>query len=321
MTTFTAPGQSGSGLRAGGIDPSEWNVMTRVPAWLSRPSVLPLRVFVTVTLLAFTAECAIMIAIHRLGLEEGSLRVALLDATVLTALLSPAVWLSAVRPLRGLFEARGQLLGRLFEAQEQERGRLARELHDDLGQQLTAILVRLRADDPDQSPEATRERIREGAKLVAAALDSTRRLARGLRPPVLEDLGLGPATERLCEDFESAHNLPVTLRLGLVPGERFPAIIENNLFRILQESLTNVARHARASSVRVSLAQREGSLELNVHDDGAGFDLEHAAAGQGALGLRGMRERASLAEGDITIVSSPGQGTHIKVLISFIGQP
>ncbi|HUP33373.1 MAG TPA: GAF domain-containing sensor histidine kinase [Gaiellaceae bacterium] len=196
-------------------------------------------------------------------------------------------------------------LRRVVEAQEQERRRLALELHDETGQALTSILLGLRGIEPGESPQL--QSLRE---LVVDTLRNVRRLAVELRPSALDDFGLEPALARLVAGFSERTTIRVdlTARLG---EERLPRDVETAFYRIVQESLTNVARHAGASRVDVLLGRTPGSATLLVEDDGSGFDPEEAP--RSSLGLVGMRERVGLLQGRFRIESRPGTGTTIAV--------
>jgi signal transduction histidine kinase len=197
-------------------------------------------------------------------------------------------------------------LRRVVEAQEQERRRLALELHDETGQALTSVLLGLRGIDADGSAEKL-DNLRE---LVVDTLRNVRRLSVELRPSALDDFGLVPALERLVEGFAERSGILVDLaeRLG---EERLPRDVETAFYRIVQESLTNVARHAGASRVDVLLGRTPRSATLLVEDDGTGFDPSEASTS--SLGLVGMRERVGLLDGRFTIESRPGRGTAISV--------
>lgn len=277
-----------------------------------KPSALPLRVFFAVLVLVFGFEYAIMIFLDSISPPrpgEGALN--FVDSTLLTVMLAPALWLLVVRPLQRLFEARGRLLGQLFAAQEEERARIARDLHDELGQQLTAVMVGLRTVQDGTTVEECRERAAAAARAGAGALDSVRAIARGLRPAVLEDLGLVPAVERLCEELRSVHDLEVSLKLEVPSDRRFPTAVEVCVYRLLQESLTNAARHSGATRVMVELRASARAVELEVSDDGRGFDL--AATPPGSTGLDGMKERVAMLDGQLRITAGNGQGTRVLV--------
>jgi PAS domain S-box-containing protein len=202
----------------------------------------------------------------------------------------------------------------LIEVQEAERRHLARELHDDLGQLLTVLwlnLVRLREDPGPLRSEQLDESLRSVSHLV----EEVRSRSLDLHPSVLDDLGLVPALEWYVERHAGSAGLSATV--SAEPGGlRWPPEIEGACFRVTQEALTNVARHARARNVRVELRRLPSALELTIRDDGVGFDVEAARrnAMQGeSLGLLGMQERVQLAGGRLTIDSTPGAGTRIRV--------
>ena len=292
------------------------------PSWAPQS---PIRVFVLVLLVVFSAEGAIMLLLWRLPdawhetIVEG-----LLDASTLTLVTAPAIWFLAVSPLRRLFEARGRLLRRLFESQEQERARIARDLHDGVGQDLTALLVGLRTIEDAGDLGTARTRARDLRDLTSAAHSEVRRLARGLRPVILEELGLVSAVERLCEDFQRTHGVEVTLLREPTPKGRLEMATETALYRIVQEGLANVARHARAREVEVSLRQEGESLALSLRDDGQGFDADDLAAlkgKEGSFGLASIRERALMLGGECHLRARPGEGTTIEVRIPMPREP
>jgi two-component system, NarL family, sensor histidine kinase DevS len=194
---------------------------------------------------------------------------------------------------------------RVVEAQELERARLARELHDETGQALTSILLGLRSLENRLDSEEGRAAAAELRALVVSTLQDVRRLAVELRPSALDDFGLVAAIERLTETFAAGSGIAVDLeaRLG---DERLPGEIETALYRLVQEALTNVLKHAGAERVRVLLARDGDGVTAVVEDDGSGFD---EAGRNGGLGLTGMRERLNIVGGRLTIDSSSGRGT------------
>jgi signal transduction histidine kinase len=208
-------------------------------------------------------------------------------------------------------QLRSQLLEKVISAQEEERRRIARELHDETGQSLTSLMVQLHmVNQQCQSPEA-RAQLDGVRALVAQTLDNVHNLALELRPSVLDDLGLVAALRRYTCDYQARYPIEVDLEVvGL--AERLPPAVETAVYRIVQESLTNIARHAQAQTVSVLVEQGHGRIRVIVEDDGIGFD-EQVAARNGRLGLFGMRERAELLNGMLTIESEPGQGTSIFV--------
>jgi len=246
------------------------------------------------------------------------LAASLLDASTLTLVAAPALWYLVVRPLRRLFEARGRLLELLFDSQEQERARIARDLHDSVGQQLTALMVGLRTVAEAADIETARGRVAALRELASAAHGEVRRLAHGLRPALLEELGLASALERLCQDFERSHSVKTLLRCDTVTAARLPRASEAALYRMAQEALTNVARHAGARQVEVALEQDDGFLHLTIHDDGRGFEAEPADVPkqrQGGFGLGSIRERTVLLDGELKVKTSPGKGTTVAIRV------
>jgi signal transduction histidine kinase len=197
------------------------------------------------------------------------------------------------------------LLRRMFEGQELERRRLARELHDETGQALTSVLLGLKAVETADDVPAALATLRE---LVVGTLQDVRRLAVELRPKALDDFGLLPAVERLVEAFRAATGISVQFesRLG---EERLPAEVETTLYRVVQEALTNIAKHAAARSVSVLLVRREASATAVVEDDGEGFTSEDEA--EGGIGLAGMRERLALLGGRLIIESDAATGSTV----------
>jgi len=197
-------------------------------------------------------------------------------------------------------------LRRVVSGQELERRRLARELHDETGQALTSILLGLRAVEEagsDQDMSAAAANLRD---LVVGTLQDVRRLAVQLRPKALDDFGLVAAVERLAQTFSEASAIRVDLeaRLG---EERLPAEVETTLYRIVQEALTNIVKHAGASRVSILLVRRSGTATVVIEDNGQGFDP--ADLREERMGIVGMRERVELHEGRLTVESTPGTGT------------
>jgi signal transduction histidine kinase len=198
-------------------------------------------------------------------------------------------------------------------AQEDERKRIARELHDSTSQSLTSLLIGLRA--LGASADGDTQRHAEELRTVAAhTLDEVHSLALQLRPSVLDDLGLAAAIERYVADCRRHAGLEIDLAMrGL--ERRLPPEVETALYRIIQESLTNVLRHAHAQTASVIVERRDGAVRAIVEDDGCGFDPATAGRREQRLGLYGMRERAELLNGRVEIESAPGQGTSVMVEI------
>jgi two-component system, NarL family, sensor histidine kinase DevS len=201
-------------------------------------------------------------------------------------------------------------LRRVVAGQEVERRRLARELHDETGQALTSILLGLRAVDEADDKAGVTGAVAGLRELVVATLQDVRRLAVQLRPKALDDFGLVPALERLVQTFSESSGIRVELeaRLG---DERVPNDVETTAYRIVQEALTNVVKHAEATSVSILLVRRDASITVVVEDNGRGFDT-HAVSSD-SLGLDGMRERVELHEGRLTVETASGSGTTIRI--------
>jgi signal transduction histidine kinase len=202
---------------------------------------------------------------------------------------------------------------RVVEAQEVERARLARELHDETGQALTSILLGLKALEERVQTDDGGAAIAELRELVVATLQDVRRLAVELRPAVLDDFGLVPALERLRDTMSEQGGIAVEVKSDLDDQQRLPAETETALYRIVQEALTNVLKHAEATRVTVRLKRGDRFVEVVVQDDGAGFDPQNVR--DGGLGLVGMRERVALLGGRMAVDSSQGVGTMLKAEI------
>jgi two-component system sensor histidine kinase UhpB len=207
------------------------------------------------------------------------------------------------------------LAARILTAQEQERIRVSRELHDDTGQALTLLLVRLQLVESMSSEPEVRRELADLRQLVGETLDGVRRLAVHLGPSVLEDLGLCAALEWLADRVRAETALVVEQRLDCECGHVSPEVAVA-VFRVAQEALTNVVRHARAGRVEMRLDADDGSLTLSVKDDGVGFAVDQAQARPAAsIGLFGMAERVALVGGNLDIDSSPGSGTHVRMSV------
>ena len=215
----------------------------------------------------------------------------------------------------------------ILQAQEEERRRVALELHDESSQNLTALLVHteilqqtfqmLPADSlvPEVRQQLHTE-MRHLTHLTQQTLESLRVLALQLRPAVLDDLGLDAALRWLAEDCRERLQISVDLHMPVLHGEKnkqkYLPVYETTLFRVAQESLTNVARHAQATCVSLSLAQDATSITLRIHDNGQGYEPQHAHTG---LGLSGMHERVALLRGTLHIFSEPGKGTTVEAVL------
>ncbi len=213
-----------------------------------------------------------------------------------------------------------RLSASIMAGQEKERAAIARELHDELGQVLTALRMdsvwisrRLEAADPSAAARA-----RDMCRLIDKNIEDVRGMAIRLRPGVLDDLGLVDALEWFTADFEKRTNITCVFEHSRIPV--ISESIATAAYRIAQEALTNVARHARASRAEVELVTHDGQLQLTVVDDGDGFETENLSESEG-LGVAGMKERANLVGGDLEVRAAPGEGTRIRLRVSFPDEP
>ena len=206
------------------------------------------------------------------------------------------------------------LLEHTLSTQEEERRRIARELHDEAGQLLTALLVGLRTlEDARKLADVKRQGLRLRT-ITAQAIDEVGRLARGLHPTVLDDHGLGVALTRYVTEYTETHNITVDLTLSELDSSNLPPAVQIALYRILQEALTNVARHSGAKAVSIRFTRLATALEVAVIDDGCGFDAKAVAVSSHRLGIQSMRERAAMLGGTLSFTSE-GKGTKILVQI------
>jgi signal transduction histidine kinase len=221
--------------------------------------------------------------------------------------------------------AHREVLRRLAAAEETERGRVSRELHDRLGQDLTALKLGLQVTSKQAScSPPLRTSINKLEGLADSLLRDVQRLAWELRPPALDDFGLDMALRRYADEWAALSGVPVDFHSQGVTSCRLALELETILYRIAREALTNVFRHAHASRVSVLLERRPDHVSLIVEDDGQGFDgaaTIKQSATQGKLGLLGMQERATLARGSLVIESNPGAGTTVFARLPLAFEP
>ena len=215
-----------------------------------------------------------------------------------------------------IFEERRSFAVAAQAIREEEKARLARELHDELAQSLTAlkmdtIWVR---DHASSVPATVTEKLNEMVELLDRTVAATRRMAADLRPLMLDDLGLVPAIEWLASNFMQRCGVPCTLSVNDELQLELPEPYATAVFRIVQESLNNIAKHAAASQVMVTLDKTQDAVRLRVQDDGCGFFSDGARKPQ-SLGLMGLRERVQLLGGSVVISSARGKGTTVEVSI------
>jgi two-component system sensor histidine kinase UhpB len=200
-------------------------------------------------------------------------------------------------------------------AAEEERKRIARELHDGTAQVLAGLRVRLRLARATEDAEVRDAQLEQVSREIGEAIEEVRRMAKGLRPPALDVLGLAPAVESYARPLAEASDLDLDLHMELV-DDVLHSDTELALYRILQEALSNVVRHSGASAVGIRLERHGSAVELLISDDGRGFDVEDEMADRTrGLGLFGMQERAAYVGGRVSIVSTPGRGTRVSVSV------
>lgn len=216
-------------------------------------------------------------------------------------------------------QMRAFYLRQIIAAQEEERKRIARELHDETSQALASVMVGLRNVEAFPSDGELHTRLADLREVASATLAAVHRLALELRPSVLDDLGLVAALRRYAAEYVARFKIPVEVQIVGLEDRRLAAEIETALYRIVQEALTNIAKYARATHVSVLLERRDGQLNAIIEDNGCGFDAERVlrtGAAENRLGLYGMRERAELVGGTLTVESQTGCGTTVYVRIS-----
>lgn len=217
---------------------------------------------------------------------------------------------------------RTELLGRVMSAQEEERRRISRELHDEAGQSLTSVLLGLKALEDTCPVPRHRSKAAELRAVTAETLDLMHDIALELRPSTLDDLGLVAALQRYVADYGRKYSIEAEFDSGGLSGVRLDQQVETALYRIAQEALTNAVKHAAATNISVLLGRHDGRATLIVEDNGKGFDLDavrHSGGSKRSLGILGMEERAALVGGAITIESSPGRGTTVFVEVPVDG--
>lgn len=214
-----------------------------------------------------------------------------------------------------------QVSQKILAAQEQERQRVARELHDESTQTLTTLLLYLKLLARSQNPEEA-QRIQNLRQLAAHALEEIRRVAMELHPRILDDWGLEAALGRRIDELNSTNCIQVAFSVeGCVPGH-LPKDLELAFYRVAQEALNNIVRHSHAQRAHMTLACKADCLILEIQDDGIGFNTAIIGAARSrGLGLMGMRERLALVGGELTIESHIGKGTHITAHAPLVRQP
>lgn len=283
----------------------------------SRANGSPWLIWSVVLAVIFCAEFLIMRCIpYVLGPDRSPVGEAIVDALALTAFVAPLLWFLIVLPLKRAAAIRERFLADLFTAIEAERRRLAREVHDGVGQSLSLVISGLRSTERLAGLEETRRKCEELLVAAQHALAEAKRLSLGLRPSLLDDLGLRPALMQLISDVEKHSSLAVQADLGEMVDHRWGDNIETHLFRIIQEGLCNVVKHAQASSAKVSIATDGGDCVVEVSDDGKGVsdaELQTAMHNGGHLGIIGIQERLKLLNGTYELRTVEPHGTLLTV--------
>jgi signal transduction histidine kinase len=285
--------------------------------WKTRSN-LVVRLPLLLLAIVFLAESAIMTIFAVIsGNQPNRWLEVVIDSTALATIVAPLMYWLIVRPLRTLADERAHLLAHVFQVQDEERQRLARDLHDEIGQSFTSLQVQLRVLEDAATLEDAHQQARHLRELGGTVYDQIRRLARGLHPTVLDDLGLAAAIERLAEDFEAAHGVAVALHISGFDEQRLDRRVESTVYRIVQESLTNCAKHAQATRIELTLSRTEDSLVALVVDNGRGFDVSKVMHSPDVtrFGLANMRQRALLVRGTLSIRSAPDAGTIVSLRI------
>lgn len=211
---------------------------------------------------------------------------------------------------------RGELLSRLIRAHEEERFRIARELHDQVSQSLTGLMMSLNAIE-DADPSRVHAALDASRKVTEGTLEDVRKIIFDLRPTLLDDLGLIPAVRHYAKTMLEAQGVEVRFHVSGFGGQRVAPAVETTVFRVAQEAITNVARHARARVAGIAVVLDEGMVRLQVADDGVGFDAGQlrGSPDRRHLGIAGMEERVALLGGTLEIASTPGHGTTVTMIV------
>jgi signal transduction histidine kinase len=211
------------------------------------------------------------------------------------------------------------LAGQLLTAQEADRRRISRDLHDDINQRLAMLSMDLRRmeKDPSKDPESLQDQIRRVSESLTAVSDDVRQMAYRFHPSILDDLGLPKAVRRLVNDFSERSGIQSTYE-HKDPAVPLPPEVSICLYRVVQESLSNISRHAQASQVEVELICENDGVSLSIRDNGVGFDASHGDQMSGHLGLLSMKERVRMAKGMLEIESTPLRGTEIRAEIPLV---
>ncbi len=280
----------------------------------------PWRIAILILGITFFIEGSLMIVLPAIAGERlGKWGMATVDAFLLTVLLAPCIWGLMVLPLQRVAETRKQLFKWAMSTEERKAGEISRDLHDNFGQLLTSITVGLRTIEEiskDPAVVSHAQRIRETGLELHNAIRS---LARGLRPTVLDDLGLAAALANLAADWRESSGVAIDLDIDELKNNRLSNAVETAVYRIAQESITNAIRHGSSKHIHIRGRFDGKRLLLAIDDDGCGFrtdEMLSAKAKRRPFGLISMRERAESVGGQISIHSSVTRGTSIEVVVA-----
>jgi len=285
----------------------------------------PLPLVLLVCGAVFCSETLITALLRRFGIDVPIVE-AVIDSSVLLALISPALYFWVYKPMQMQIQRVQysenqvrQLSRRLLEAAEDEQRRLALDLHDELGQSLSAMQLQLEQIQKPLHTQAPQleNHIQSIQRYLRQLQGQVRTIVGRLRPTLLDDLGIGPALESLVADLATTHP-EVQLRLNITGLHRRPSsAVETAIFRLCQEGLNNAIRHGRPRLIEIKLTASHPELILTIHDDGCGFDAQASRSAFHHLGLLGMRERVSSLGGHFHLQSVLGKGTRIRILLPY----
>ncbi|KUO49385.1 MAG: hypothetical protein APF76_08415 [Desulfitibacter sp. BRH_c19] len=227
-----------------------------------------------------------------------------------------------IENLQKAHDARSNLLNKIIGAQEEERSRIARELHDHMGQSLTSLMIGLKMLESSDNIDDVRNKVGDLRHIANNTIEDMRSLAFALRPSLLDDLGLEAAVHRYSQECLASLGVDVDFQAIGITGIELPPEIKLTIYRIVQEALTNIAKYSRATEASVIIEKRGNKLMAIIEDNGVGFDVEkifNSSIKEKKLGLHGMWERANLLGGQLTIESTLGQGTTIYLHINLEG--
>ena len=278
----------------------------------------PRRMVLAVLGIVCATEAIIMLGLpQRLEDQIGSSGVAIVDALLLTLILVPCLWWIIIRPLNQVAHDRQQLLEWALAGQERQAGQLSRDLHDGVGQFAVAMNVGLASLESQTSDPLVIEQARLLRDVGRQMHEAIRDLARGLRPQVLDDIGLAPAIVHYAAEAAATHALTIHVHVADLEGRRWQPELETALYRIAQEGITNTIRHARAQRIDLEISVDGPRIHLSLADDGCGFDIDQVFRQQTdspkPFGLVSIRERTLLLGGRMRLESTPGRGTRLEV--------